>query len=478
MRTLRATKILATIGPASAAPEVLRSLADAGMDGARINLSHGCLEEWVACAQNIRALSQEIDRPITVLADLQGPKIRLAADTDRREIGIGEEVIIVSGRETPEGSLAIAWDEVCQAAVPGQSEIIVGDGTPRLSVVDRATYLGAPALVATCTRSGQVGPRKGAFVTHVSSSAPALSEKDLDDLDHMREIDPDLVALSFVRGPADIDTLRRELDARGLLNTRIVAKIEKAEAMSCLDEIVERADAIMVARGDLGIELGIAAVPLAQKRIIRAAASAGKLVITATQMLESMHHSSEPTRAEATDVANAILDGTSAVMLSGETAQGSFPVEAVLQMDAIARAAEAGGMFALEHDAAELDEAEAVMMAAALLGDKRRCSAFIVPTETGGSARAIARQRPAAPILALCHHPRVARQMALERGVVPRHFPALDQMDEMIEEAMAAARTTLVLSDSDTVVLCYGPVVARRGATNLIVIRRAGDAPA
>lgn len=470
-RGLRRTKILATLGPASAGPAMLERLEAAGMDGARINLSHGSPEQWLAHAREIRALETRTGRPIAILADLQGPKIRLAPDTPHRRMAVDEEVLVVPGTATPDGCLAIAWDAVADVALPGVSEIVIGDGTPRLAVDRVVEHAGEAALVARCIKPGEIAPRRGAAVTHVATGAPSLTQKDLDDLDTLAELQPDLVALSFVRAADDIHALREELRARGLGDARVVAKIEKSEAMLALEGIIDAADAVMVARGDLGIELGVAELPLAQKRIIALATAAGKLVITATQMLESMHLRPEPTRAEASDVANAILDGTSAVMLSGETAQGSYPVESVAAMDEIARVAERAISPPEPRDDPGMTDAEAVLQAAALLGENRRCAAYIAPTQSGGSPRALSRARPRAPILALCHRLPVARQLALEWGVVSRYFAARDDVDAMIEDALRFTRDVAALPAGAPVVIAYGNSTAEAGSTSLIVLR-------
>lgn len=466
----RRTKILATVGPACADPPMLARLGAAGMDGARINLSHGTPEQWLATARDVRALEADLGRPIAVLADLQGPKIRLAPDTPIRRIAVDEELLLVAGSTTPAGAIAVEWDDVCAAALPGVSEVVIGDGTPRLAVVAETALAGRPALLVRCTKPGEIAPRRGATVTHVSRSAPSLTDKDLADLDLMVQLRPDFVALSFVRAAADIVGLRAELAERGLGAVRIVAKIEKSEAMQSLDEIIAVSDAVMVARGDLGIELGVAEVPLAQKDIIRRATRAGKLAITATQMLESMHLRPEPTRAEAADVANAILDGTSTVMLSGETAQGAYPVEAVDAMADIARVAERA-VRPPDLTGVELTDAEAVLQAAAVLGDGRGCACYVTPTQTGGSPRALARQRPRAPIVALCHDEVAVRQLALEWGVVSRWFAPPDSITALVDDALAVCADLLALPAGAPVVMTHGQNIAMPESTSLIVLR-------
>lgn len=470
----RRTKILATVGPACADPPMLARLGEAGMDGARINLSHGTSEQWLATARDVRALEADLERPIAVLADLRGPKIRLAADTPIRRLAAGDELLLVAGATTPAGTVAVEWDDVCAAALPGVSEVVIGDGTPRMSVVAETTHAGEPALLVRCTKPGEIAPRRGATVTHVSRSAPSLTDKDRADLDLMVQMQPDFVALSFVRAADDIVGLRRELAVRGLGAVRIVAKIEKSEAMQSLDEIIAVSDAVMVARGDLGIELGVARVPLAQKDIIRRATRAGKLAITATQMLESMHLRPEPTRAEAADVANAILDGTSALMLSGETAQGSYPVESVRAMADIARVAEQE-VRPPDLAGVELTDAEAVLQAAAVLGDGRGCACYVTPTQTGGSPRALARQRPRAPIVALCHDRVAVRQLALEWGVVSRWYAPPDSISALVDDALAISVELLALPAGAPVVITHGQNIAAPESTSLIVLRHVPD---
>jgi pyruvate kinase len=470
----RRTKIIATIGPACADRQVLERLVEAGMDAGRINLSHGSADQWLASAREVRRLEEACGRPIAVLADLQGPKIRLAPDTPRRRLAVDEEVVVVAGARTPPDAIAVEWSQLTEVALPGVSELVIGDGTPRLEILGETRHEGMPALLARCVKPGDVAPRRGATLTHVALGGPSLTAKDRGDLDVLAEMRPDLVALSFVTAADDIRALRDELDDRGLQGTRIVAKIEKSEAMRVLDEIVVAADGVMVARGDLGIELGVAELPMAQKRIIRHAVRAGRLVITATQMLESMHLRPEPTRAEATDIANAILDGSSAVMLSGETAQGSYPVESVEAMDEIARVAERELRPApLRED--DLTDAEAVLQAAAHLGGLCDAACFVTPTDTGGSARALARARPHAPIVALCTDATTARQLALEWGVVPRMFVQRPDVATMAADALAMVVDLMGLPEGAPVVMAYGASIAQPGRTSLIVLRHVGQ---
>lgn len=466
----RRTKIIATLGPATNSPEVLDRLIAAGMDGARINCSHGHPEDWRQLVREVRAAASRAGRPVAVLFDLQGPKLRLDASVPERQVVPGDEVLFA--RSGVDGAVPVVWPDLADSVTPGRSQILIGDGTPRFDVV----AVEGERVRARCCVGGPLKPRKGFYVTFATRSAPALTEKDLADLEVALACDADYVALSFVRGVDDVLRLRGLLEAAGSA-ARLVAKVEKVEAIEHLTEIVAAADGVMAARGDLGVEVGTARVPLLQKQIIAAATADGKLAITATQMLESMTHSPEPTRAEATDVANAVLDGSSAVMLSAETATGMYPVEAVAAMAAIATDAQAGVPFSKDLAASvEGTMAESVMQAAVLLGRQIKAVALVVPTRSGGSVRAAAKYRPRRPIVAPCHHAHVARQLALEWGVVPSVMedePAavFDVLEASLAEVYALEDVPL---DGD-VVITYGPASARPGATNLILVHRLGD---
>jgi pyruvate kinase len=317
-----------------------------------------------------------------------------------------------------------------------------------------------------------LGPRKGIFVTFLRSPASTLDERDLADLEAAAEMEADLVALSFVRSGQDVRRLRGALDGLGM-HARVIAKIEKIEAWEALDEILDVSDGVMVARGDLGVEAGVARVPLIQKDVIRRAAGHGKLVITATQMLESMIAQPEPTRAEAADVANAILDGTSTVMLSGETTIGRYPAEAVEVMAEIAQEAERGAPYSLDVLSPIATRAEAVMQSAVHLAHRVDAAALVVVTISGGSARAASKYRPRLPVIALSQHRGVWRQLALEWGIVPGRLPAHPETEEALAALMlTGAREVGGLAPGDTVVLAYGPPDAGPAATSVLAVRR------
>ena len=468
----RRTKVLATVGPATPDARSVLRLIQSGADGIRINASHGRAEHWRTSADNTRHAADIAGRPVALLFDLSGPKIRLSSDVEIREIAAAQEVEFTDEDTPQNGAIRVRWPELALAVAPRRSEIVIGDGTPRFIV----TEVSGGVVRARCERPGTLRPSKGVFVTHAEAGGPALTDKDLVDLDVAVEVGAEFVAQSFVRSADDVALLRNALDARGS-RARIIAKIEKVEAVENLTEILQTSDGVMVARGDLGVEAGPAKVPLLQKEIISRATAAGKLVITATQMLESMLSSPEPTRAEASDITNAILDGTSAVMLSGETAVGSYPSEAIEVMAEIAREAQAGRPFAVDIKAVPSSQAEAVMQSATYLAEQIDAAALVIPTATGGSARAAAKYRPGRPIIALAEDEVVTNQLALEWGVVSATLPAhpgktIDLLDEALWSARAAGR----LSNGDTVVVTYGQSGRVSGGTDLIAVRRVGAA--
>ena len=463
----RRTKIVATLGPATDAPGVLESLIAAGLDCARLNCSHGGADELRRRAAEVRAASQRASRPVALLIDLQGPKLRLSRTTTERAIVPGEIVTFVSAGGSSDGDRVLVDFPDFPRLVTQRSEIVIGDGVPRLAV----EHVGPGEVVARAVSPGPLAPRKGINVTYARPELPAITDKDLADIEVASEVGADFVALSFVRSAADIEQLRDHLRGHGCV-ARTIAKIEKVEAYEHLDEIIAVSDGVMVARGDYGVEAGVARVPLMQKDTIFRATQEGKLVITATQMLESMIHSPEPTRAEATDVANAVIDGTSAAMLSAETSVGDYPVEAVRAMAQIAEAAEEapvihGRAKARAHDTA----AGAVMHAAVDLAEEIDAAALVVPTATGGTPRSCAKYRRKRPIIALAHEPRVVNQLALEWGVYPTFMKVAETVDEMIEEALIGARDYAGLPSGATVVLTAGRRTGTPGATNLIMVR-------
>jgi pyruvate kinase len=466
----RRTKIVATIGPATDSPEMLDALIAAGLDCARLNCSHGTGDDLRRRAAAVRAAAQRAERPVGLLFDLQGPKLRLSAATRERAVKPGEQVVVVGS--APEGPippemLVVDFPEFAMLLTE-RSEIVIGDGVPRF-VVDEIGSTGD--AVARALTPGTIGPRKGVNVTYARPSLPALTTKDMSDLALAAQLDADFVALSFVRRADDVRLLANELEAHGS-HAKTVAKIEKIEAYEHLEEIIDVADAVMVARGDYGVEAGVARVPLMQKDTIYRATQAGKTVITATQMLESMINAPEPTRAEVADVANAVIDGTSAVMLSAETGVGRYPVEAVRTMAEIALAAEEAPAILGRRRGDQPDTAAAAVVQAAVdLAAKLDAAAIVIPTATGGGARACAKYRPPRPVIALAHDERVARQLNLEWGVYPCGIDIHDSVEELVEDALARTKAFGGFETGATVVLTAGRRTGTPGATSLVMVR-------
>jgi pyruvate kinase len=422
--TLNHTKIVATIGPASRTPPVLRQLIEAGVDVFRLNFSHGTHEEHSAVLADIRRISGELDHQVAVLQDLCGPKIRLEPiPGDVLECRVNDEFTLVAGVPADASELACSYRQLPDDLTIGE-RVLFADGTVGMTVVDIAP--GRARLRVTLP--GRVRSRQGLNLPNTELAVTSLTEKDLRDLDWTARHagDVDFVALSFVRSADDVVRLRRELEARAC-TANIVVKIEKPQAVLQLEAIVAAADAVMVARGDMGVEMDVQRVPEIQKRIIAACNRTHRPVITATQMLNSMEQSSRPTRAEASDVFNAVLDGTDAVMLSGESAIGLFPVEAVTMMREICTQAEgylkSDGRPARD-EAAPLAELVDVMTAAAvdaacLMARQLDAALIVVAAASGHAARALANRRPDAPILALPPTEQIARRLSLCRGVIP-----------------------------------------------------------
>jgi pyruvate kinase len=464
----RRTKIVATIGPVSENHETLRALADAGMDGARLNFSHGSHEDMKHRNELIRQVQEEIGRPLCVIADLQGPKLRIGEIPKPVVLERGSDVTLV-GAEHPldgDGSLPVSPAVIGDVLRPGH-HVLIDDGLIRLIVEDvEHGRVHCAVLVG-----GAVSAHKGVNLPGVPLPIPSLTRKDTLDLQAALVLDVDFIALSFVRSAADVRDLRKLIDDAGS-TARVIAKIEKAEAVEMLDDVLAEADGVMVARGDLGVEIGPAAVPLLQKRIILRSLERGKPVITATQMLESMIHQAEPTRAEASDVANAILDGTSAVMLSGETAVGEYPIEAVRTMDVIAREIEPS--LGYRHQLPEVGDApsvgNAMSNAACDLAEALRAAAILVPTFSGRTASMVARLRPRRPVVALSHHQYALQQMAVEWGVTPLLIPESPDVEDLWNLSIQAAREAGIVDSGDRIVITAGTQVNMPGSTNVIKV--------
>jgi len=468
---LRRTKIVCTIGPATSSPEMVDRLVRAGMDAARLNFSHGTHEEHGERARLVRDAQERAGRPLALIADLQGPKVRVGDLDVPRILVEGDSVVLAGGGNGASGDLPVMPAALTDVLRPGH-EVLIDDGLVRLRVEE----VDGRRVRASVLVGGAVGAHKGVNVPGVPLPVPSVTEKDLSDLEFALSLGVDYVALSFVRSAADCRGLRELLNAADA-KALVIAKIEKGEALEELDAIVTASDAVMVARGDLGVEIGPAAVPLVQKRIIICALEHGKPAITATQMLESMITKPEPTRAEASDVANAILDGTSALMLSGETAVGHYPVESVAFLDRVARAVEPS--LGHRHELAQAADqpfptvGEAMSNAACDIAEVLGAAAILVPTYSGRTASAVARHRPRRPIIAVTHKRHAVQQLALEWGVVSAEIEEAKNVEDLWSRALDAARETGLVGAGDRIVITAGTAVNVPGTTNVIKVETA-----
>ncbi len=457
----RRAKIVCTIGPASSGEAMLGRLVEAGMDVARMNFSHGTREEHRETYERIRALSGEI----AVMQDLKGPKIRVGViEGDGVRLVDGETFTLTTREVTGGPGIAgVGYDGLASDVSPGDS-VFLADGTIHLQVES----VSGPDVVCRIIHGGALSTGKGVNLPGIRVSVPALTEKDIEDLAYGMELGVDLVALSFVTGPDEVEDLKERVRRAGS-RAWVVAKIEKREALERLDAIIEAADALMIARGDLGVEIPVEDVPIVQKEIIRACGNAGKPVITATQMLESMVREERPTRAEASDVANAIIDGTDAVMLSAETATGAYPEEAVRIMGRIAARAEeyrtTDRSLDRNEPGGEDHQADTVSLGAVTIASEIGASVLACLTHTGRTARMMARHRPRIPIVALTDNPHVSRLLRLVWGVGCAHIETI----EGTESILGIVRERLgEMGFRGRAVLTAGIPTGLRGPTNTV----------
>jgi pyruvate kinase len=469
---MRTTKIVATLGPATDSAEKLRKLLEAGVNVVRLNASHGSQADHARRIQAVRALAAETGVNAGILLDLQGPKIRLG--TFQNEGCFLEEGSVFTITTAPvEGTNEIAsttYPEFARDVKPGDN-VLLADGTVQLEVI------ATDGVSAKCKviRGGWVGDRKGINLPGVHVSTPSLSEKDVADAHFGVEHGVDFIALSFVRTGKDVLRLRHLLDERNA-NQPIIAKIEKPEAWQNLDSIIEEADGVMVARGDLGVEMALERVPMIQKAIIEQCRQAGRFVITATQMLESMVENPVPTRAEVSDVANAIYDGTSALMLSAETSIGKFPIEAIQMMGKIALETEAAvrrqGFTREMRLASNATTPQIIADAAFHVARSADVSAIAVTTTSGATAKLLARYRPRVPIFAFTPSEAVARRLSIVYGVEAIVAPACTSTDKIFEEMEKALVATERVKPGDNMVFVAGQPMNQPGSTNLLNLHR------
>ena len=466
------TKILATMGPASDSEHRIEALLRSGVTAFRMNFSHGSHEEHAARFARVRAVAEKLGRHVPIVSDLQGPKLRVGSlKGGELRLRYGEPVEAILAKDAPEGIVPIPHQALFDALEPGDS-VMLDDGLLRLTVKEG----GKERLVFDVEVPGLLTDKKGINVPSRRLPIPALTEKDETDLAFALEQETDFVALSFVQTPEDVTRAAAIIEGRA----RIIAKIEKPGAVETVESIADVADALMVARGDLGVELPLEQVPLAQRRIIRAARARGKPVIVATQMLQSMVESPTPTRAEASDTAAAVYLGADAVMLSAESAVGRHPEAAVAIMTRIIRAASSDPDYAAEMGRVASDQrpdspAAAVAMSAASIANSTHCKAVVASTNTGGTAYAIAKLRPDVPVLVLSPNARTARQTTLAWGTTARVIGEQPDFEALSRAAAAASREALDLGDDDRVVLLAGIPTGVTGGTNTLKLIRMGD---
>lgn len=469
---MRRAKIVCTLGPATESPEQVQALVDAGMDVARINRSHGTTEEQEAVIERIRRAAATSGRAIAILVDLQGPKIRLATFKDGpQHLDIGDTFTIttddVEGTKERVGTTFKGLPGDCQ---PGD-RLLIDDGNVAVRVVE----VSDTDVTTRVEVAGDVSDHKGLNLPGVAVSVPALSEKDREDLRWGLRIGCDFIALSFVRSASDIDDVHTIMDEEGLRRP-VIAKIEKPQAVDALEEIVDAFDGIMVARGDLGVEMPLEAVPLVQKRAIELARRAGKPVIVATQVLESMIKNPRPTRAEASDCANAILDGADAVMLSGETSVGAFPIEAVRTMARIVENTEEnGGERIAPLGPFAYDRAAVICKSATVIGERLDVKYVVTFTQSGTTARLMSRLRTTIPMLAFTPLEETRRQLALSWGIQAYRVPEVRHTDDMVWQLDQVAQTAQLAEVGDELVIVAGMPPGTSGSSNLIRVHTVGD---
>ena len=463
---MRLTKIIATIGPASESPAQIKALLEAGANTFRLNFSHGSLEEHQARIQTIRETAQALNRQVGILQDLCGPKIRLGDLVNGQlNLKVGDKIVL-TGRPC-QGTLqkvSVSYPRLGEEVAPGEI-IYIADGTVALEVLAQIDG----DIEAKVIDGGVIKSHQGVNLPQSKLSVAAVTEKDIADLKAGLKMGVDWVALSFVRQAEDVLGLRKIMQEEGIV-VPIIAKLERPEALENLASILAATDAVMVARGDLAIETPMERIPIWQKEIIRQARQANKVVVVATQMLESMIHEERPTRAEVADVSNAVFDGTDAVMLSGETAVGDHPALVVAQMAKIVLAAEKVAYVRGDNvlHAVPSDLSKAVAAAAVRMAETLKAAAFVIPTDSGRSATLIARHRPGIPILALTHDARTAAKLTLRFGVVTKMIPHTENFEEVVALAQKEVRQSKIATSGQFVILTAGHPFGEHGSTNLI----------
>ncbi|SDS23450.1 pyruvate kinase [Nocardioides scoriae] len=464
---------MCTLGPATSSPERIRELVAAGMDVARLNLSHGAYADHEAIYRQVREAAEESGHGVGVFVDLQGPKIRLAKFKEGSARITAGQAFVITTREVP-GNHEIAG--TTYAGLPGDvgvgDQILIDDGKVRL----RVSEVDGQDVHTVVVTGGRISDHKGINLPGVPVSVPAMSEKDIEDLRWGLHLGVDFIALSFVRNARDAEDVRAIMREEGVM-LPVIAKIEKPQAIENLDEVIKAFDGFMVARGDLGVECPLEDVPFLQKRVVTKARRNAKPVIVATQMLESMISSPAPTRAEASDVANAVLDGADAVMLSGETSVGEYPIETVQTMARIIESTENHAL----HSMAEIDwqprtRGGVIAKAAAEVAERTGAKFLVAFTQSGDSAKRLARYRGSIPVLAFTPDPQVRSQLSMTWGVETFQTDAVEHTDEMVRQVDEQLLQTGRVQEGDLVVIIAGSPPGIPGSTNALRIHRMGDA--
>ncbi|WP_174552845.1 pyruvate kinase [Nocardia harenae] len=468
---MRRTKIVCTLGPATASEDRIRELVESGMDVARLNFSHGEHADHAENYKKVRQASDHAGRAVGILADLQGPKIRLGRFTEGRTTwATGEEVrITVDEVDGSHDRVSTTYKELAKDAKAGD-RLLVDDGKVGLTV----TGVDGNDVICRVTEGGPVSNNKGVSLPGMNVSVPALSEKDIEDLEFALELGVDFIALSFVRSPSDVELVHDVMDRVGR-RVPVIGKLEKPEAIDNLEAVVLAFDAVMVARGDLGVELPLEQVPLVQKRAIQMARENAKPVIVATQMLESMIENSRPTRAEASDVANAVLDGADAVMLSGETSVGAYPIDTVRTMARIVHAVESESTTVPPLTHVPRTKRGVISYAARDIGERLNAKALVAFTQSGDTVRRLARLHTPLPLLAFTPLPEVRSQLSLTWGTETFLVPTVHSTDAMIKQVDSALLTMNRYQRGDLVVIVAGAPPGTVGSTNLIHVHRIGE---
>ncbi len=468
---IRKTKIVCTLGPAVDSEEKIKNLVNAGMNVARLNFSHGTHESHLETLGKVRRVRDQLGKPVAVMLDTKGPEIRLRNFKEGKvHLKKGQRFTLTT-RELDGDSLiaSITYKDLPKDVKAG-GRILIDDGLVELDI----ERVAGTEIICRVANGGEISNHKGVNVPDCELSMPFISEQDRSDIIFAAQNDFDFIAASFTRSADDIREIRKILEEYNAPNIRIIAKIENMQGIRNIDGIIDEADGIMVARGDMGVEIPLEEVPILQKVIIRKVYEAGKVAITATQMLDSMMHNPRPTRAEATDVANAIYDGTSAIMLSGETAAGEYPIEAVQTMDRIAICTEQAINYAERYAnlaAGTVDSiTNAISHACCMTSNDLGASAIVTVTKSGYTARMISRYRPQVPIVACTMSQKVYQQLAMSWGVIPCLIDKMDSIDSLFDKAIDIAAIEGIVNPGDKVVLTAGVPLGVSGNTNIMKV--------